>query len=329
MMKVSIIVPVYNVEKYLEKCLKSLVNQTLKDIEIIIVNDGTKDNSQKIIDKYVKKYPKLVKSYIKENGGQSSARNLGMKKAKGKYIGFVDSDDYIEKDMFEKLYNKAVENDYDVTICNLNMVYEDTKEKVPFFVGYKKDLLTQVDLKNYMVNIYPVVWNKIYKSSLLKDNKFKFKEGVWFEDVEFLFKIVPFINNVGYVNDCCYNYVQRAGSVTNTFDKRLYHYIENLNDIIEFYKEKKFYNEYKKELEYIYVRYLYATFVKRAANYKDYKMYIKAVDDAINNVKLHFPNYRKNKYFYKSIKGIYLILFNRTLAKIIKKVCDVKNAKNN
>ena len=94
MVKVSVIVPVYNVEKYIDKCLDSLVNQTLKDIEIIVVNDGSPDDSQQVIDMYVKKYPKKIKSYIKENGGQGSARNLGLEHAKGEYISFVDSDDY-------------------------------------------------------------------------------------------------------------------------------------------------------------------------------------------------------------------------------------------
>ena len=93
--KVSIIVPVYGVEKYIDKCLDSLVNQTLKDIEIIVVNDGTKDNSQKIIDKYVKKYSNKVKSFIKENGGQGSARNYGLEKATGEYIWIIESDDFI------------------------------------------------------------------------------------------------------------------------------------------------------------------------------------------------------------------------------------------
>ena len=106
--KVSIIIPVYGVEKYISKCLDSLVKQTLNDIEIIVVNDGTKDNSQKIIDKYVKKYPDKVKSFIKENGGQGSARNYGLKQANGDYIGYVDSDDYVELEMYEKLYNKAI-----------------------------------------------------------------------------------------------------------------------------------------------------------------------------------------------------------------------------
>ena len=125
MIKVSIIVPVYNVEKYLDKCLKSLVNQTLKDIEIIVVNDGTKDNSQKIVDKYVKKYPKLVKSYIKENGGLSSARNYGLKYVNGEFISFIDSDDWVRKDMFEKMYQKAKKEDLDIVICDSINVYEN------------------------------------------------------------------------------------------------------------------------------------------------------------------------------------------------------------
>ena len=106
MIKVSVIVPVYNVEDYLARCLDSLVNQTLKEIEIIVVNDGSPDNSQKIIDKYAKKYLN-IKAYKKENGGLSDARNYGIKKANGEYIAFIDSDDFVTTDMYEKMYQKA------------------------------------------------------------------------------------------------------------------------------------------------------------------------------------------------------------------------------
>ena len=319
MTKVSVIVPVYNVEKYLEKCLDSLVNQTLKDIEIIVVNDGTKDNSQEIIDKYAKKYPKKVKGFIKENGGQSSARNYGLEYAKGEYIGFVDSDDYVELDMFEKLYNKAKEDDFDISICNLNFVYEDTDDKKEFSINMNSDLTDKESLRKHMINIYPVVWNKIYKKSLFETSKLKFKEKVWFEDVEFLYKLVPYVKSVGVIDDYLYNYLQRQGSVTNTFDKRLYNYVENLNGIVDFYKEKDFYDYYKKELEYVYVRYLFATFLKRAAKYNDEEFY-KAVDCAVENVSNTFPKFRKNKYFYKSLKGIYLLLFNKKIAKLSRKI---------
>ena len=117
-MKVSVIVPVYNVYKYLDKCLNSLVNQTLKDIEIIIVNDGSKENEEEIINKYLDKYSN-IKYYKKENGGLSSARNYGILKSTGKFICFVDSDDYVELNTYELLYNKMISGNYDVVDCTI------------------------------------------------------------------------------------------------------------------------------------------------------------------------------------------------------------------
>lgn len=313
--KISIIVPVYNVEEYIEKCLNSLVNQTLKEIEIIVVNDGTKDNSQKIIDKFVKKY-KNVFSYIKENEGLSVARNFGVKKAKGEYIAFLDSDDWVDLNTYEVMYNKAKTCNFDVVVCNLNYVYPN--KIVPFSSGLNKDLLSKKEIHNNMNNIYPVAWNKIYKKDLLK--KIEFKKGVYFEDVEFSYRLYPNLNNIGVVDNYFNQYLQRANNITNTFDKRLYDYIINWNSIIEYYKKNKIYKKYEKELEYSYVRYLYATFIKRAINFKDYEEYKKAVKEVINNVNEHFPNYCKNKYFYNNLKGLYLICFNYKLAKIMYKL---------
>ena len=312
MVNVSVIVPVYNVEKYISKCLDSLVNQTLKDIEIIVVNDGSKDNSQKIIDKYAKKY-KNVKSYINENGGVSKARNFGLKRAKGEYIAFVDSDDYVDINMYEDMYKKAKSNDFDVVACDLKYIYDE--KEVLAFSNLKKDLTTKEEIKKTYVSMYPVVWNKIYKKDLLKN--IEFKENVWFEDVEFLYRLYSKINSMGYINKHYYCYLQRQGSITSTFNNKLYDYISNWNGIIDFYKKEKIYDEYKNELEYCYVRYIYATFIKRVANYKDENEYNKAVDEAIKNVRKYFPNYKKNKYFYKSLKGIYMLLFNKKIAKIM------------
>ena len=126
MIKVSVIVPVYNTEKYLAKCLDSLVNQTLKDIEIIVVNDGTKDNSEKIINKYLKKYSK-IRYYKKENGGLSSARNYGIELANGEYVGFVDSDDYVKDGMFSKMYECAIKNNSDIVVCDTIMKKETSE----------------------------------------------------------------------------------------------------------------------------------------------------------------------------------------------------------
>jgi len=316
MIKVSVIVPVYNVEKYLDKCLNTLCHQTLKEIEIIVVNDGSPDNSEEIIKKYEKKYPKKIVYLKKENGGVSSARNYGIDAAKGEYIGFVDGDDYVEVDMFEKLYTKAKSQDFDLVVCDLNLVYDSKLEYKSSC--YDVDLFDSKEIKDTYINVYPVIWNKIYKRSLFTD-EMKFKLNVWHEDVLFLYKLFPYVKNIGVIKEALINYVQRENSSTKSFDDRLYDYIGNWNDTIKFYKKYKLFKDYKKELEFCYVRYLYATLIKRACNYTDKKKFDDLVKDVIDNVKNTFPHYRKNGYFYKSLKGIYLLLFGRFLANILYK----------
>mgnify|MGYP004494858807 CR=1 FL=1 len=315
MKKVSIIVPVYNVEEYLDKCLNSLVNQTLKDIEIIVVNDGTRDNSQDIIDKYKEKFPKLIKAYKKENGGLSSARNYGLDKASGEYISFIDSDDYIDVNMMKEMYNKAHDNNFDVVVCDMEYIYKNYTKVVSSLIDI--DLKDKEEIKKHMINIYPAACNKIYKKNIIKD--LKFKEGVWYEDVEFTYRLLPLINSIGTIKKPFYKYLQRENAITSTFNDKIFNYISNWNGVVEYYKDNNFYEEYSNELEYCYVRYLYATMVKGMTNFRDYDKYQKGVKEAIKNVKEHFPKYRKNKYFYKSKKGLYLLIFNRFIANVIYK----------
>lgn len=313
MIKVSVIVPVYNVEKYLEKCLDSLAKQTLKEMEVIIVDDGSPDNSDKIIKEYVKKYHNFT-CYKKKNGGLSSARNYGLKYAKGHYIAFLDSDDYVTSDMYLKMYEKAITNDFDMVVCDVNYVYPD---KSWIASSNIKDDTTNI--KGVMNNIYPAAWNKIFKKDLLIDNNLYFKEGVWFEDIEFIYRVLPYVRNIGVIHEAFNQYVQRPGSITNTVNKKIYDYVYNMNSVVDFYQEKGLYAEYKKELEYSYVRHVYATFIKNSLKF-DYKDYLESVDFAKTSVHEYFPKYRRNSYFYKSLKGIYLVLFSRTLAKIMYKL---------
>ena len=128
MPKISIIVPVYNVEIYIDKCLKILTEQTLRDIEIIIVNDGSLDKSEEIIEKYVKENPTKIKYYEKENGGLSSARNYGLEYATGEYIAFLDSDDYVETNMYEEMYNLAKKENADMVECDFIWEWEYGKK---------------------------------------------------------------------------------------------------------------------------------------------------------------------------------------------------------
>lgn len=304
MPKVSVVVPVYNVELYLKRCLDSLVYQTLKDIEIVVVDDGSTDNSWDIINHYAKSYPKKVFAYQKKNGGLSDARNYGIERCHGDFIGFVDSDDYADLDMFEKLYNKAISKNFDVTVCDIRLVYDNTSKEISSKV--ETDLFSKEDIKMQMIDIYPTAWNKLYKKELF-DNVL-FKKGVWYEDVEFLYRLFPYINSIGTIKVPLINYTQRVGAISKTFDKRIYNYIDNWNDIVLYYKENDFYDEYFEELEFCYVRYLYMTFIKSATHFdkKNYKMACKIAKE---NVLSHFPNYKKNKYL-KGLSSLYVKHFN-------------------
>jgi len=313
-MKVSVIVPVYNVEPYLDKCLNTLVNQTLKKIEIIIVNDGSKDNSEKIIEKYLKKYPEKIKYIKKANGGLSSARNEGLKYASGEYIGFVDSDDYVSLNTFNLMYKKAKEKNFDLVVCNLNYVYE-TKTKM-VSAGLDKDLENEDEVKKNIVFLYPAVWNKLYKKEIL--DSLKFKEGIWYEDVEFNFRVYPRVKSIGYVDKPLIQYVQRESSISKTIDKRLFNYVDNFNGLIRYYQDNNLYNKYYFELEYSYVRYLYATFIKQLSYTNDKELFKEGVKEAIKNVQEHFPNYKKNIYLKKfGLKNIYLKTFNKKTASLL------------
>lgn len=290
MPKISIIVPVYGVEKYIEKCLDSLVNQTLKDIEIIVVNDGSPENEQAIIDKYVKKHPKKIKSYIKENGGQGSARNFGIKKASGEYIGFVDSDDYVDTTMFEKLYNEAKKQNYDIVSCNYNSIDEDGK--ILKIIKQK-----QINTDNYMFFGIIGPCNKIYKKKLLELNKISFREKVRYEDVDFTLKCIMNASNFGLVDEELYFYLLRQGSTMNNNDIK--RNLEILKAFDEIKKDSKYKTNYN-EIEYLAIFHILITAVVRVINTKGNKTLKKeTINTLINYVEEKYPNYKNNKYLDK------------------------------
>ncbi len=328
MVDISIIVAAYNIEDYLEKCLDSLVNQTKKNIEIIVINDGSKDRSKEIAEDFQKKFPDMVKVISKENGGLSNARNDGIKIAKGKYIAFVDGDDYVTEDMYEKLYEKAIEKDYDIVTSNANCVYPNKNVEIPAGIDKNYEKLSKEEKNNLLLNLYVPVWNKIYKKEIFSDKDLLFEPNIWFEDVLFLYKLIPHLNSIGYVDDCFYQYIQRENSITYTYSDKLTNINLVMEKILEYYKKKGFYDEYKNELEYIYVRYMFATYIKRLSKAKDKKRFKQGVEFAIECVNKNFPNYKKNIYLNqrKCFKNIYLKNFNKLLAKMV--YCAEKNKMN-
>ena len=290
--KLSIIVPVYGVEKYIDKCLNSLVKQSLKEIEIIVVNDGTKDNSQKIIDKYVKKYPDKIKSYIKENGGQGSARNYGLKKATGEYIGYVDSDDFVEKDMYKKLYNKAKENNYDIVVCGNYNVSEDYQNKnIDAFINNYN-----TDLENIFFGKM-AVWNKIYKRDILIKNKLEFKEKVWYEDLAFTLKAIMNSNTFAFIDEPLYDYLIRGGSTMNNSNvQRNLEILDAFNDILSYIQHNKK-EEYFSKIEFLAIDHIYISAIVRVLKAEaDDKVKRETINKLLDYMNKKFPNYKNNKY---------------------------------
>ena len=290
--KLSIIVPVYGVEKYIDKCLNTLVKQSLKEIEIIVVNDGTKDNSQKIIDKYVKKYPDKIKSYIKENGGQGSARNYGLKKASGEYIGYVDSDDFVEKDMYKKLYNKAKENNYDIVVCGNYNVSEDYQNKnIDAFINNYN-----TDLENIFFGKM-AVWNKIYKRDILIKNKLEFKEKVWYEDLAFTLKAIMNSNTFAFIDEPLYDYLIREGSTMNNSNvQRNLEILDAFNDILSYIQHNKK-EEYFSKIEFLAIDHIYISAIVRVLKAEaDDKVKRETINKLIDYMNKKFPNYKNNKY---------------------------------
>lgn len=234
--KVSIIVPVYNVEDYLSECLDSICNQTLKDIEIICINDGSSDNSLDILNEYSKK-DKRISVISKENGGQGVARNLGITLANGEYIGFVDSDDWIEEDMFEKLYMKAHKNNLDFNMCRLSLFNEQTGEYdnstwyygLKHFDSFNKDIFEYSDVLNFLTSISVTPVNKIYKRSFLLNHDLKFAEDYIFEDEAFFYSIIFKASKISLIKEELYYYrINRKNStVTET---------KNNKDIVDIYR---------------------------------------------------------------------------------------------
>ena len=245
MPKVSIIVPFYNVENYIEKCLETLVNQSLKDIEIILVNDGSKDRSAYVVNKFLKQYPEKIIYLEKENGGLSDARNFGIPHAKGEYIAFLDSDDYVEKDMYENMYELAKKEDSDMVECDFYWQYPDKlkKDEGVIYQG-KKEMIEKVRV---------VAWNKLIKREILEKNQeIRFPKGLRYEDVEFTYKLVPYIEKVSFLKKPCVHYIQREGSISNKQNERNKEIFDVLDNVISYYKEKEIYDTYKDESEYIY-----------------------------------------------------------------------------
>ena len=232
-MKISILIPVYNAQKFIDKTIKSILIQDFDDFEILIINDGSTDNTLEIINNLNDKRIRII---TKENGGISSARNCAISNALGEYILFVDADDYIEKDTLKKLYYTAIENSVDFVVFNYRYVYADYEKDMYI----KKFSITSFEKSpNILLDVMPQFWNKLIKTSFIQSLSIKCPEGLVFEDLYFYSCMATTINSICCIDDILLNYVQQDESImakAKSVKSGIYDFEIISKLIIEYYK---------------------------------------------------------------------------------------------
>lgn len=228
---ISIVVPVYNVENYLEKCVDSILKQTYKNLEIILIDDGSTDNSGKICDQYQLK-DERIKVIHKKNGGLSDARNAGIENSVGDYICFIDSDDYVEKDMIYSLYSSIIKNDADISWCNLIREYENGKcAKETIYA--EETILNKKEAYAKILLFNPSVCTKMFSKKLFES--INFPVGKLYEDIITMNLLIDKSNNIVHTGTYNYHYIQREDSIVHTkFNKKKLDYVKNAKILYEY-----------------------------------------------------------------------------------------------
>lgn len=298
--KISVIIPVFNAEKYLKEMIQSLQVQTLKEIEFIFVDDASTDNSLEMLYEVEKKDPeRVIIIHMDDNQGPGMARNIGLKYATGDYIGFADSDDKLDKRMYELLYNKAVEDDYDIVECGY---YSERKNKDMMLLDESYEGEINIDNRMKMIMSCGFLWSKIYKRELIIDSKIEFIPKIPYEDVDFLSRIYCRANSIGIVNESLYYYRDNKESFSHTVNKR--GTIEVTNKFSSIYiqhmKEDGVYDVLKPLFDYVLMDIWFSIFkdIIRCQNVTEKEL--KIIDD---NLRKHISDYKDNIFFVEKAKN--------------------------
>ena len=295
----SVIVPCYNGEKFIGRCLESLVNQTLQDLEIIVINDGSTDNSQDIIDSYANKYHN-IKAYKIPNSGIADARNFGVSKVETPYFGFLDCDDYTDVTMFEKMYNKAIETNAQVVVSNFYWV-KGKKKKLekegPYNTG-----------KDMLIHLFAVLWNKIYDTEFVRSTNIRFPSGNRYEDAYFLYCLAPNIERLAFVDEAFVHYVQHENSITHNNNEEVKNMITIFDNILNYYAHTNRYDEYHDELEYLHIKFFLGNSFLRSARIDDKQDRDYTIQLGWNMLNDEFPDWHHNHYL-KELPGLKNLYF--------------------
>ena len=286
MKDISIIVPIYNAEKHLNKCIDSLVNQTKKELEFILVNDGSTDSSEDIIKSYK---DKRIKYFKNKNQGIGKTRNFGIDKATGKYLMFLDSDDYLDINACEKLYNKAIKEKSDLVVFDFYRVEETLKEVT--INNFKSSSLKENPNLLLDINLGPC--NKLIKRELIDKNNTRFNEELKYEDTPFVTEIIKNANKISKLNEYLHYYVIHSNSETTVRDERVFDIIKIVDLVRKQFKGKDY---IKEDLNKLTVR-IITNYTIQQRMQNDKKVGMEFIDKAFAYLKKEVPDYKNNKYY--------------------------------
>ncbi|MBA4685688.1 MAG: glycosyltransferase family 2 protein [Candidatus Galacturonibacter soehngenii] len=299
MIKVSIIVPIYNVEQYLERCLESLVNQTLKDIEIILVNDASPDRSDVIMKRYAEQYSNIKNIFLKENLCAGGARNKGIEQACGEYIAFVDGDDYIDLDFCEKMYLEAIKTSSDMAygvFCIIDESDQILSEKLLYPVEFSGSITE--GKKCGFINKGFFSCGKLFKTTIWKENKIEFAEGLKYEEAPTIPVFLMYAKKCCYVLESHYYYFKRSNSTMNS--KNNMHHKDAQKTVLlllEQMQRRGFYNDYKDAIDQCVVERYYSVYLRRCLSMFDEIPYDN-IRSTQKNILEWYSNYKENKYYF-------------------------------
>lgn len=289
-MRLSIIVPVYNAEKYLRSCLDSLVNQMMTDYEIILVNDGSTDTSGGIMESYRKAYPGLIRVMTVENGGQARARNLALEEAQGDYIGFTDSDDAAHTDMFPKLCRAAEQENADIAVCDCWRVEPEGKVYQPARTEEKS------------ISASGAVWNKIFRRGIIGD--IRFPEGRWYEDLAFSAKLLAKADKIVFVQEALYDYrCGHTSTMTNQNSRKNLDLLAVMEDICTFLDENG-----KDGKDYLILSHVLLDAIKRV-NYQQSPDKQEVLQELRAYVRKKIPHLLQNQTYREQSRGRKMVMF--------------------
>jgi len=308
--KMSVIMCVYNIEKYLEKAIESILNQTHKNIEFIIIDDHSTDNSKKIIKKYEKSYDNIIFIQNSHNRGAAYCRNIGLKQATGEYVGFIDSDDYVPNDYYEILLKKMISDNSDIVVCDINSIYEYSDNSTTTIPG----CIGKINKLNMINNgMAASSCNKLFKKSLLE--KYPYPENIINEDIATVIPCIVHANKVSYTQETHYNYIQRKNSVQNSsFTQKKFDVFKSMEITLNAIKGVPKYSEYKDALIFnqiiLFLFYIIPNeknFFKRLKILRQYQKYVKKYEITKNkNLKKFLESHgRYHQIYYK-----YLVIFS-------------------